>query len=426
MKNIFSNISIRYSLLLISGIFVGWLLFHNKQTVVSSQQSAIEKQSTKNEIWTCAMHPQIRLNHPGKCPICGMELIPLNLSAAGSQESGNGVHMSEEAIKLSNIMTSIVSKANPVKELRLYGKIKPDEEHLQSQTSHISGRIDKLLVNFTGEQISYGQTLALVYSPDLVEAQQELLEAVKLKNTQPEFLNAARDKLRQWMLTEKQIDDIENLKKIQYDFEIKSTTAGFVLSRKVNVGDHISAGTVMYDIADLRKVWVMFDAYETDIAFIKNGDKINFTLEALPGKQFQGVVSYIDPVIDPETRVARVRVEADNKEGLLKPEMFVTGIIHTKLDTYKDMIVIPSSSVLWTGKRSIVYMKNKTQDTRHKIQEGTNDYEFIMREIELGPMLGNSYVVMSGLKEGEEIVTNGEFNIDAAAQLEGKPSMMNH
>jgi len=194
-----------------------------------------------------------------------------------------------------------------------------------------------------------------------------------------------------------------------------SNSTGIVTARRVNNGDYITQGTVLYDIADLSRVWIMFDAYESDLAFLNKGDKISFTIQAFPGTNFSGNILFIDPVIDPVTRVSKVRVEVGNQSGKLKPEMFATGIVKANLDEYRNELVIPKSAVLWTGKRSIVYVK----------QTGSDEPIFNLREIELGPMLGNSFVVLGGLSEGEEIVTQGAFSIDAAAQLEGKPSMMN-
>jgi Cu(I)/Ag(I) efflux system membrane fusion protein len=182
----------------------------------------------------------------------------------------------------------------------------------------------------------------------------------------------------------------------------------------VNTGDHVAEGTVLFDIADLSKVWIMFDAYESDLPFLTVGDKITFTIQALPGINYSGNIIFIDPVMDPLTRVSKVRLEINNESGKLKPEMFATGIIKADLTEYRDKLVIPKSAVLWTGKRSIVYVK----------QPG-DEPVFKMREIELGPALGSSYIVITGLNEGEEIVTQGTFSVDAAAQLEGKPSMMN-
>ena len=359
------------------------------------------------------MHPQIRMPEPGKCPICGMDLIPLKQSS--TTFDAEAIHMTKEAAQLANVLTTVVSKQNPVKDIRLYGKVQADERLLQSQVSYLPGRIEKLLVNFTGEAVRKGQALAVIYSPELVTAQQELIETVSTKNSQPALYEAAKDKLRQWKLSENQIAAIESSGKVKTDFEVFANTSGIVSARRVNNGDYISPGSVLFDVADLSHVWIMFDAYESDLPYLSQGQKVSFTFEALPGKDYSGNISFIDPVLDPVTRVARVRVEISNQVGKLKPEMFATGIVNANLNQYKGKLVIPRSAVLWTGKRSVVYVK----------QAGSEEPVFKMREIELGPMLGNSYVVESGLAEGEEIVTQGAFSVDASAQLEGKPSMMN-
>jgi Cu(I)/Ag(I) efflux system membrane fusion protein len=408
---IFSNKYVNYSLLLILGVFIGWLFFHSsrKNEVVPVQ--TIE--TAKSTIWTCAMHPQIRMEQPGMCPICGMELIPLVNSSTTSVDPSS-IHLSKEAAQLANVLTSVVTKQKPVKEVRLYGKVQADERLFQSQVAHVPGRIEKLSVNFTGESVIKGQVLAEIYSPELITAQQELLETVKTKQLQPELYEASKEKLRQWKLTDDQIAKIESTGSVRNSFEVVSNTSGTVTARRVNTGDHVSQGTILFEIADLSKVWVMFDAYETDLQFLHTGENISFTLQALPGRNFNGKIVFIDPVIDPVARVAKIRVETGNRSGNLKPEMFATGVVSTILNEYRDNLIIPKSAVLWTGKRSVVYVKQTGDDPIFKL-----------REIGLGPMLGESYVVTDGLTEGEEIVTSGTFSVDAAAQLEGKPSMMN-
>jgi Cu(I)/Ag(I) efflux system membrane fusion protein len=411
MFKMFSNKYLKYSLLLILGIFLGWLLFHPSQK--NEEKHGHSSEVVQGTIWTCAMHPQIRLEEPGKCPICGMDLIPLVQNSTVSIDP-DAIRFTAEAAQLANVLTTVVSREKPVKEIRLYGKVQADERLLQSQVAHVPGRIDRLAVNFTGETVVKGQVLAQVYSPELVTAQQELLEAASTKETQPAIYEAAREKLRQWKLTDSQIANIEASGSVQSTVDITSNTDGIVTSRRVNTGDHVSQGTVLFDIADLSRVWVMFDAYESDLQFLRTGEKISFTLQSLPGENFSASIVFVDPVIDPVTRVAKVRVEIGNQSGRFKPEMFATGIVSSNLVKYRDNLVIPKSAVLWTGKRSIVYVK----------QPDTDEPVFKIREIGLGPMLGESYVVTDGLTEGEEIVTNGAFSVDAAAQLEGKPSMM--
>ncbi len=414
MKKIklFSNKYLLYILLVAAGILIGRAVFHP-----SSKTAEIHDHSGETEqaaVWTCAMHPQIKMSEPGQCPICGMDLIPLSQGGTNSIDP-DAIQLSSEAAQLANVLTTVVSKQKPVREVRLYGKVQADERLIQSQVAHIPGRIERLNVNFTGESVVKGQVLAEIYSPDLVTAQQELLETSLTKEIQPALYDAAKEKLHQWKLTDDQIEAIETSGTPITTFKVLSNTSGTVTSLNVNTGDYVGRGTSLFTIADLSSVWVMFDAYESDLQYLRKGEKISFTLQALPGKTFTSEIVFVDPVIDPLTRVARVRVETANQSGRFKPEMFATGVVSSNLEEYRDNMIIPRSAVLWTGKRSVVYVK----------QPGSEGPVFKMREIELGPMLGDSYVITGGLSEGEEIVTSGTFSVDAAAQLAGKPSMMN-
>lgn len=412
MKSFFSNKYIIPSLFLIGGILLGWLFFHSSSKVETENHQLTELE--KSSIWTCSMHPQIRMHEAGDCPICGMDLIPIQQSS-GSNIDPNAIHLTKEAVELANVQTSIVSHQKPMKEVRLYGKIQADERLLQSQVAHVAGRIEKLMVNFTGESVRKGQTLALIYSPQLISAQQELIEAAKLKQIQPEIYEAAKARLHEWKLTEKQISEMEMGGNTLKYIEIVANTSGVITTRRVNSGDYVAEGDVLFEVANLNHVWLMFDAYESDLPFLSVGNKLDFSAEALPGSMFSGAISFVDPVLDPVTRVAKVRVEMNNELGKLKPEMFVNGVVKSDLSASTNELVIPRSAVLWTGKRSIVYVKDKT----------SGEAIFKLREIELGESLGNSYVVLNGLADGEEIVTEGAFSVDAAAQLEGKSSMMN-
>jgi Cu(I)/Ag(I) efflux system membrane fusion protein len=409
---LFSGKWLRYGLILVTGVFLGWIFFHSSGSQTEKHDHLTE--AAQGTVWTCSMHPHIRMDQPGKCPICGMDLIPL-VQGGSSSHDPDAIHLTREAAALANVITTMVSKQNPVKEVRLYGKVQADERLYQSQVSHVPGRIEKLFVNFTGEQIRSGQKLAEIYSPELVTAQQELLETVKTKQLQPELYEASKEKLRQWKLTDDQIASIENSGRIIDNFEVLSNTSGTIISRRISAGDYVSSGSVLFEIADLSRVWVLFDAYETDLPFLKKGERVKFTIQAMPGSELSGNIVFIDPILDPVTRVAKVRVEAANHSGKLKPEMFATGVVSSSLKDYKDNIIIPGSAVLWTGKRSIVYVKDTS----------TDEPVFRLREIGLGPALSEGYVVTGGLAEGEEIVTQGTFSVDAASQLEGKPSMMN-
>ncbi|MCF4100882.1 efflux RND transporter periplasmic adaptor subunit [Gillisia sp. M10.2A] len=400
---------------LIIGAGLGWLLkpsTSEKEVMEMEEQEHLDE--VASEIWTCSMHPQIRQNEPGDCPICGMELIPLAADNSGS--SPNNYQMSENAIKLANITSEIVGVGNASKELRLNGKVQVDERNAYSQSTHIPGRIEKLSINFTGEKVRRGQTLAMVYSPELVTAQEELLQAASIKESQPELFEAAKEKLKNWKIGSAQIERIlANGKAIQR-FPIGADVNGIVTEKMVDLGDYVERGMPIYEISDLSKVWVLFDLYESELAWVKEGSKISYTINSLPGETFEGAISFIDPIINSQTRVATARVEVDNKDGKLKPEMFASGIVKSGVSkTTSEEIIIPKSAVLWTGERSVVYIKEDLK--------GRSSFQ--LREVILGPALGDSYVVKEGLSTGEEIVTNGTFTVDAAVQLSGRPSMMN-
>lgn len=413
MKNNNRNTIIIAAITLVAGLLAGWLIFSGGSKEPAPDTHDHETELAGETTWTCSMHPQIRQNEPGDCPICGMDLIPLEDDGNETLDPG-ALSMSETAMKLAGVSTARAMSLKPVKNVRLNGKVEVDERLVYSQSSHISGRIEQLMVNFTGEYIQKGQTIARVYSPVLVTAQEELFEAEKIKETQPELYQAARDKLRNWKLTDTQIDAILASGEIREEFPVKADVSGYVTKKMVNLGDYVAKGKTIYEIADLSRVWIMFDVYETDIAWISRNDSVEFTVQSLPGKVFEDKISYIDPVIDPQTRVAKARVAMKNPGSELKPGMFTSGIVEAQLDHIDKAMVVPASAVMWTGTRSVVFVK-------HTTDQGVN---FTYREVTLGPSLGDSYIIEEGLEPGEEIAVNGTFSIDAAAQLAGKPSMM--
>lgn len=408
MNRLLNNKILLISVSLVVGLAVGWVLFHNDGKNTEHEQ---HDEQTEETVYTCAMHPQIRQNEPGNCPICGMELIPVSEYSTGP----NIVEMSAEAMKLSNIQTTAVGFTLPEKEIFLQGKVQVDERRVNNQTAHIPGRIDKLYVSFTGETLRAGQKLASVYSPELVIAQKELFEAIKTKDSSPMLYNAARNKLKQWKLTETQIDEIERVGKVQEVVDIRADVSGVVLKRNVSVGDHVKEGSVLFTVADLSKVWVEFDTYEADIPWLKVGNEIAFTVSSLPGVGFKENVTFIDPIINSQTRTASVRLEVNNRDGKLKPEMFAYGTITANLPIEEAQLTVPKSAVMWTGKRSVVYVAVPNADQPM--------FEF--REVTLGHDLGGYFIIEDGLKDGEIVVTYGTFKVDAAAQLAGKKSMMN-
>lgn len=394
---------------LLLGFALAWVFKPDALQTAPHVHSSADK---GDNIWTCSMHPQVRQEEAGLCPICEMDLVPMESSKASNPLV---LEMSERAIKMAQIETVAIGIGSTASNrLRLSGKIKVDERLSASQVAHVPGRIEKLYVTFTGEQIWKGQKLADIYSPELLTAQAELLQALQFADQNPELLQAARKKLEYWKISQEQIAAIETSKEVQGTFTLYADASGIVKERKVSLGDHVDPGDLLFELQSLQRLWLIFDAYEEDLAHIKKGDKITFTTPALPGQTFETRVSFIDPLINSETRVAAIRGEISNRKAQLKPEMFIKGILSTASDK-KENLLIPKSAVLWTGKRSIVYVKVK--------ESSVPSFEY--REITLGDRVGKQYIVESGLEVGEEIVSQGSFSIDAAAQLNNQSSMMN-
>lgn len=409
------NKIIIYIGILIAGILLGWLFFgRNGDEKVNENLEEVVDQTASDQVWTCSMHPQIRQNEPGQCPICGMDLIPLE-EEGGDDAGPNEVVMTETAIQLADIQTIELKKEIPKKTIYLNGRVKPDETRIYSQTAHIPGRIEKLYVNYTGERVRKGQKLASIYSPELINAQKELFEILNSPDRNPYLLEATRNKLKLWKFTDQQIKNLEENGELKTELDILADHSGYVYMRHVSVGDHLKEGQPILKIVNMNKIWVMFEAYESDLPWLNVGDKIDIHLEALPGETISGKINYIDPFIDPVTRVANIRVELNNPATKYKLDMFASGIVESILPIDEPAILVPKTAVLWTGKRSIVYVKVPNRKSP----------SFLLREIELGENAGEFYVVREGLEEGEEVVVNGVFKVDASAQLSGMPSMMN-
>ena len=393
------------------GLVLGWILFGNSSTQ-ESQHNHNETTNT-NQKWTCSMHPQIMKSEPGDCPICGMDLIP-----AASNSDGllaDQFMLSNNAMALANIQTSIVDKGNQQDNfIKLSGKIVENEESNAVQVSYFSGRIEKLNVSFTGEKINKGQLLATIYSPELYAAQQELITAANLKESQPTLYKAVKSKLKLWKLNDMQITQIEASGKVIENFPVYATVSGTVSAKLVEQGDYIKQGQPLLKISKLSTVWGNFDVYENQIDNFKKGQEVMVSTNAYANEEFKGKVDFIDPILNTKTRIVTLRVVLNNKHNKFKPGMFVEAKIKNRTGNKNNTVSIPSSAVLWTGKRSVVYIK-----------QNTTKPVFEMREITLGKKLGDSYEVLEGLSNGDEIVTNGVFTIDAAAQLQGKKSMMN-
>ncbi len=482
---------------------------------------AIEKPAgdVGEEIWTCSMHPQIRLPEPGQCPLCGMDLIlaegtsetkttkkaerepkyacsmfcvpPLPMpgkcpicgmemveveDSGGDDGAPRTLTLSAMAQKLAEVQTVRVERKTVSAEIRMVGKIDYDETRLGYITAWVPGRLDRLYVDYTGVPVRKGDHLVYLYSPELATTQTELLQAKqRIESNQngegsvaheraEAWIEDIRDKFRLWGMTEAQIAEIEERGTASDYMTIYAPMGGIVIHKNVLEGSYVKTGTRIYTIADLSHLWVKLDAYESDLAWLRYGQQVEFDTEAYPGETFTGTVAFIAPVLDAKTRTVKVRVNVENPDGRLKPEMFVRAVAHSEVaaggrvvdaelagkwmcpmhpEIIKEEVgecdrcgmplvrteslgfvsveagaveaplVIPASGPLITGRRALVYVE---------IPDSPGTYQG--REIRLGPRVGKEYIVLDGLAEGERIVVSGNFKIDSAMQIMAEPSMM--
>ena len=436
--------------------------------------TAAEQEETAT-VWTCSMHPQIRMPEPGKCPICFMDLIPVSDSDGEEEEGPRTLTMSPAAAALADIQTAPVARRAVAHEIRFVGKVDFDETRVATIAAWTAGRLDRLFVDYTGVEVHAGDHMVEMYSPPLYAAQQELLQAIStarrledspiqiLREASDANVRSAREKLLLLGLTPEQVEEVVQRGTPDTHLVINAPMGGIVVHKQALEGMYVQEGTPIYTIADLRKVWLLLDAYEADLAWLRYGQDVEFQVAAWPGEVFHGRVAFIDPVLDNQTRTVKVRVNVDNPDLRLKPSMFV----HARVDAVltpagkvldpslagmwmcpmhpevlsetpgacpecgmdllpveelgfvtqpaEDLpLVIPHTAPLITGRRAVVYVKRP--DSERPSFEG--------REIVLGPRAGDWYIVEDGLQEGEEVVVKGNFKIDSELQIRARPSMM--
>jgi Cu(I)/Ag(I) efflux system membrane fusion protein len=409
------------------------------------------------------MHPQVRKKKGEKCPICAMDLIPVSSEGNVGEEHGSSktLTLSPYAEKLAEVETSLVIRKLATETLQLSGRLDVDETRLETISARFPGRIEHLFIDYTGITVEKNTHMATLYSPELLVAQKELLEAVR--SGVFGFIESSREKLRLWGLSVSQIKRIEKTGRVSDTLTMDTSIGGTVLKKYVNEGEYVKTGTKIYDVANLDRLWFVADVYESDISKLFYAQKAQFVTTAYPGEVFEVVITFISPVVDPKSRVVRIRGIVDNKDRKLKPEMLVKAslevrysesgpVVDTEIqDLYaspmhpeefstkpgrcsvcnmplkkaselglvgtgdvKEPLLIPASAPLLTGERAIVYVQSSAQ---------TGVYE--SRVVTLGARVGNHYIVKHGLEEGERVVTQGNFKIDSAMQIQAKTSMMN-
>lgn len=460
---------------LIVGIVGGYRLAGApiEPAITAGPVETVEHAHDSVEFWTCSMHPQVRQPQPGLCPICSMDLIPATAATGGSRTFAT----TPEAVALMNVTTAPVERRFVQANIRVVGTVRYDETRLAYITAWVPGRIERMYADFTGTVVREGDHMVDFYSPELIAAKEELQRARKaldrisesspavLRETAEGTLAAVRSKLRRWGLTASQINQAEASGTSSDRITIYAPIGGTVIERSGQEGMYVGTGERIYTIADLSKVWVTLEAYESDLPWLHLGQQVEFTTEAYGSQVFIGTIAFIEPTLDTRTRTVDVRVNVSNEEGRLKPGMFVRAAVRSHMATggrvmdpglagkwispmhpeiVKDgpgacdicgmdlvsaeelgyvaadagpdvkPLVIPATAVLRTGERAIVYVE--TPDTEMPQFEG--------RVVRLGARAGDYYLVESGLREGERVVVEGNFQIDSALELAAQPSMM--
>lgn len=461
-------------LLIVVALFIGYHIGSPPPEPDAKPAADAHDDDGETQVYTCSMHPTVRLEDANaKCPICFMDLIPVQDD--GGEGSELRVTMSESAASMSRIVTAPVGRFFPTAQVRLYGKVTYDENTVARLTAYFPGRIDRLFVNYVGVPVAEGDHVADVYSPELLAAFEELRQAGKADTTSTstselvrsatrDTLDAVREKLRLFGLTREQIASIEDGSFDSDSLTIYAPIGGVVTNLAVREGDYVQTGAPLATIADLSRLWLDMEAYESQLPLLRWGQRVRFIVEAHPGETFEGRISFIEPMVDERTRTAAVRVAVDNADRRLKPGMFASAVVRTRVaedgavlgdelagrwvspmhpSIVKDVpgqcdvcgmdlvpaeslgvvgdprsatepLVIPRSAVLFTGTRSVVYVE--IPNTERPTYEG--------RPVVIGPRAGDFYIVREGLDRGERVVVNGAFRIDSAMQIAAKPSMM--
>ena len=400
--------------------------------------SACAKAPNEKTLYTCGMHPQIIQDKPGNCPICGMTLTPGKKEAATPNESsrkikyykstmilgevsetlrkdsmgmdmvpvyegeeeGSTIAVDPVTVQKMNVRTAALTKGPLRRVIRTVGTVDFNETALADVTTRFSGFIEKLYVDSTGKEVRRGEPLFEIYSPELYSAQNEYALALNSGGT---LKSSARQKLKLYDISEDQIAELERTRQPRRTLSIAAPIDGIVVEKMAVQGQRAEAGMKLYRLADLSIVWVQSQIYEQDLAYVKLGQEAEVSLSYLPDRKFRGRVTYVYPTVDEKTRTARVRMEFHNPGFFLKPGMFATVAIRAELEP--EVLLVPDTAVLRSGETNTVFIA---------LEGG----RFEPRTVTLGPRSeNNTYQVLSGLNDGEQVVTSGQFMLDSESQL---------
>ena len=362
---------------------------------------------TGKTLYTCGMHPQIILDHPGNCPICGMKLTPIHSDAAASAASSTAIAVDATTAQNMNLRTAVLQTGPLRKTIRTVGTIDYNETALADVTTKFKGWVEKLDVDATGQLVHRGEPMFEVYSPELYSAETEFLLARNPDSTNEpgaaELRETAANKLRFFDVSDARIAGLETNGVARKTLPVTAPISGFVIEKNIVQGQMVDAGMRLYRIADLGMVWVLAQIYEQDLPFIQLGQEAVVKIASLPDREFRGRVTFIYPTVDEKTRTVRVRLEFENPGYFLKPGMFASAQIRAELDT--PSVLVPDAAVLRSGARNTVFV-------------AVADGKFEARDVRLGVEAEDSMIqVLGGLNAGERIVVSGQFLLDSESQL---------
>jgi Cu(I)/Ag(I) efflux system membrane fusion protein len=344
--------------------------------------------------YTCSMHPSVRSADPGKCPICSMELVPVT-----NAEVDTGVIRVDPARRqVVGVKTGRAERAPLTLDVRAVGRVTYDETRLTDVTLKYEGWVGKVLADFTGQHVEQGQALFTVYAPALVSAQEELLESARRGGP---LVRSARRRLAYWNLDDGQIDALVRAGRTSEYVPILSPASGTVIEKNIVDGSAVEPGARIYRIADLARVWVEADVYESDAPLVKVGQPVRITFPYLPGESRTGTISFVYPFLDPTTRTVRARIELDNPDGQLRPDMFADVHLEIPLG---DSVIVPDGTVIRAGEHAVVFVD---------LGEGRLE----PRRVVLGRRGREGWQILEGLDGGEVVVTSGTFLIAAESRL---------
>jgi membrane fusion protein, copper/silver efflux system len=412
----------------------------------------------RGQTYVCPMHPTITSDHPGTCPICGMQLVPVGVATPPERkiafyrspmdprqtsltprkdEMGmdyvpvysDEVHGGAERVEglatvaidpqrqqLIGLRTARVKEGPVGASWRTVGRVAVDETRVHHVSLKVSGFVERVFADYVGKPVRAGEPLFTLYSPDLVSAEQEYALALQTRkalgassaSAGDDLVSAARERLRLWDIPESEIRRLEEGGKPRQSLTLYAPMGGVVTKKDVVMGHRLQEGDMPYEITDLSQLWVLADAYESDLGRLKVGMTANLSLQAFPGRTFQGRVTFIDPILDPKTRTAKVRLSFSNPTGELRPEMFGEVTLRAAPRTG---LSIPTDAVIDSGTRKVVFVA---------LGEG----KFRPREVKLGAVDPETTEVLDGLKAGEEVVTRANFLVDSESRLRASLSAM--